>query len=84
MKMVKMSEVSHKCLDSLDDNNESSSKTATLVTCIIEYCNMTQALYYQDDSDNKLKLQNILYANTNRNKTQLTTRVATTDSKGNF
>lgn len=45
MKIVKMQEVAHKCLDSLEDNNQGAAKTATLVTCMLEFCNMTQALY---------------------------------------
>lgn len=56
VKVVKMQEVAHKCLDSLEDNNLASQKLATLVTCLLEFSKMTEAVYNQDDKDSKMKI----------------------------
>lgn len=83
VKVIKMQEVAHKCLDSLDDNNLANQKLATLVTCLLESNKMTEAIYNQDDRDIKIKLQSLLAMAASSNKSKLVARVAS-DSKANL
>ena len=50
-KQTKMQEVAHRCLDSVEEAKEVHSKMGTMLTCLVEYCNIGQALGAQDETD---------------------------------
>lgn len=62
LKVVKMQEVAHKCLDSLEEGTDAASKTGTILTCLVEFSNISQALQQQDGLDNRCLLQHTVTA----------------------
>lgn len=56
MKISKLSEVGHKTLDSMDEIKASIEKEATILTCLLEFSSIEQALTYHEET---LRMVNI-------------------------
>lgn len=41
LKVVKMQEVAHKCLDSLEEGTDAAVNSGTILTCLVEFCNIS-------------------------------------------
>ena len=51
IKITKLSEVGHKTLDNLDEVKDSIEKVATIITCLLEFDLMSQAISHSDEND---------------------------------
>lgn len=51
LKVVKLSEVGHKTLDSMDEIKASIEKQATILTCLLEFSSIEQALKYHEEAE---------------------------------
>jgi hypothetical protein len=58
MKVAKLSEVGHKTLDSMDEIKGSIEKEATILTCLLEFCSIEQALKYHEEAE-RVRFQSI-------------------------
>ena len=51
MKILKLSDVANKTLDSIDDTRDSIEKYATILTCLVEFNSIENALSFHHEID---------------------------------
>lgn len=56
VKVQKMQEVAHRCLDSIDEVKESIEKSATVLTCMLEFNSIEQALMFHDENSDQRRI----------------------------
>lgn len=81
LKVVKMQEVAHKCLDSLEEGTDAATNTGTILTCLVEFCNISQALQQQDGVDSRSLLQQAVAALSSLKSNDRLARKTSTESK---
>jgi hypothetical protein len=60
LKISKLSEVAHKTLDNVDQVKGAVEKYATIMTCLVEFDSIEQALAFQDEFDRSRAPQEVL------------------------